>query len=86
MNIEGHAAVDGEVSSDGTFTSSASAGASGCANLNAGVHVNAGARGAIAGLFDKDISYDIFDKEINVFDVSLVPCDLYHLSELTVCL
>ncbi|KAH7104420.1 hypothetical protein BKA62DRAFT_635547 [Auriculariales sp. MPI-PUGE-AT-0066] len=63
MNLEAQAPVSGDLSS-----LDASASASGCAKLDAGVHVKAGAKGKIAGVFDKDVDYTIFEKSINVFD------------------
>ncbi|KZW02320.1 hypothetical protein EXIGLDRAFT_829503 [Exidia glandulosa HHB12029] len=39
----------------------------GCATLDAGIDVRAGATGAIKPIFDKEIDFDIFKKDVNIF-------------------
>ncbi|KZW02299.1 hypothetical protein EXIGLDRAFT_484603 [Exidia glandulosa HHB12029] len=45
----------------------ASGTASGCAKLDGGIDIYAGAKGVIKPIFDKDIKFDIFQKDLNVF-------------------
>jgi hypothetical protein len=49
-----------------------SAGASGCASLNGGIDITVGAKGTIKPIFDKEVTYSIFNKELEVFNVRLL--------------
>ncbi|KZW02304.1 hypothetical protein EXIGLDRAFT_760137 [Exidia glandulosa HHB12029] len=46
----------------------ASGQANGCAKLDGGIDINAGAKGAIKPIFDKDITFDIFQTNLNIFN------------------
>ncbi|KAH7092710.1 hypothetical protein BKA62DRAFT_776055 [Auriculariales sp. MPI-PUGE-AT-0066] len=69
LNIEGHATVDAPINaSTGQTDVTTSTGASGCAKLNGGIDISVGAKGSIKPIFDKEVNYSIFNKELEVFN------------------